>query len=88
MGQQIIQQPDGLFAVFSTVTDSLIITDATPEELVEWRAEQAAERARESARTELKNVMAGEPWKSYYFRVLTWDEVQEMEKQRKEGYGW
>lgn len=46
MGQQIIRQPDGKLAVFASITDTFTVVDATPEELVEWRAEEAAERAR------------------------------------------
>ncbi|WP_406172115.1 hypothetical protein [Streptomyces sp. NBC_00996] len=44
MGQQIIKQPDGRLSVFSSVTDSFIVVDASPEEIVEWRAEEAQEQ--------------------------------------------
>ncbi len=59
MGQQIIKQPDGKLAVFSSVTDSFIRRHATSEELVEWRAAEAADAARERTRAELKKVLAG-----------------------------
>jgi adenylate kinase len=83
MGQQIIQQPDGKLAVFSSVTDTFIVVDATPEELVEWRAEEAAERAREQTRRELEKVLAGDSRAAYYQSAMTWEEA--AAKDRKYG---
>lgn len=37
----IIKQPNGLFAVFSTTTDTFIGVDGTVEELIEDRVEEA-----------------------------------------------
>lgn len=67
MGQQIIQQPDGRYAVFDTVTDTLIVIDATAAEIIEWRADEAADQAREKARRDIERVRAGKgpftlPW--------------------------
>lgn len=36
MGHQIIIQPDGKLAVFSSVVDSWILYDATPDELIAY----------------------------------------------------
>lgn len=47
MGQQIIRQPDGRLAVFSSVVDAFIVVDATPEKILDWRAEEAAAKERE-----------------------------------------
>lgn len=80
MGQQIIRQPDGLLAVFSSVVDAFVILDATPEELVEWRAEKAAERARKDTLRDLEHVLAGNPEKVYYQFTKTWDEAQQMDQ--------
>lgn len=46
MGRQIIRQPDGLYAVFSTGVDSWIAHDLTRDGLIEWFAERAARDAR------------------------------------------
>lgn len=82
MGQQILQQPDGKFAVFSTVVDAFIITDATEEELIEWRVQEAAERARQHTRLELDLVK--DPNKLPYFQfTLTWDEAFERDKENQ-----
>lgn len=72
MGQQIIEQPDGRYAVFDTVTDTLIVIDATAAEVIEWRAEEAADQARERARRDIERVRAG---KSPL--TLTWGEALE-----------
>lgn len=81
MGQQIIKQPDGRLAVFSSVTDTFIVVDATPEEIVEWRAEEAAEAARERTRTELGHVLADQSRAAYFQFTLTWDEAAESDRE-------
>lgn len=81
MGQQIIKQPDGRLAVFSSVTDSFIVVDAAPDELVEWRAEEAAEKAREQTRRELEHVLADNPRAVYFQFAKTWEEAAEMDRE-------
>lgn len=83
MGNQIIRQPDGHYAVFSTVTDTIILWDATKDEIVDWFAEQAAERARQDARRILEHVATGNPRRAYYQFAMTWDEA--LEDDRKNG---
>ncbi|GIH91964.1 hypothetical protein ACFFMN_33850 [Planobispora siamensis] len=83
MGYQIIKQPDGHFAVFSSVTDTIIVWDATEDEVVEWFAEQAAERARQDARRALEHVAADEPRRAYFQFAMTWDEA--LGRDRKHG---
>ncbi|GAX57355.1 hypothetical protein [Streptomyces olivochromogenes] len=81
MGQQIIKQPDGLLAVFSSITDTFILMDATPDEIVEWRAEQAAHSERERTRRELGHVLADDPRAAYFQFARTWEEVCEMNRE-------
>ncbi|MFD3520426.1 hypothetical protein [Streptomyces sp. NPDC058653] len=81
MGQQIIKQPDGKLAVFSTITDTFIVVDATPEELVEWRAEEAAERAREHTLRELGKVLNGDPRSACFQFAMTYEEAVEKDRQ-------
>ncbi|MCZ4510419.1 hypothetical protein O3Q52_19945 [Streptomyces sp. ActVer] len=87
MGQQIIQQPDGKLVVFSSVTDTFIVVDATPEELVEWRAEEAAERAREQTRRELDRVLAGDSRAAYFQFALTWEEASAKDREHEGDLG-
>lgn len=80
MGQQIIRQPDGKLAVFSSITDSFIVTDATPEEIIEWRAEEAANQARERTKAELKRVLDDQVERPYRQFTLTWEEASQLDR--------
>jgi hypothetical protein len=81
MGSQIIKQPDGRLAIFNTNTDTVIVWDATEDEIVEHFAEQAAERAREDVRRTLAHVTAGEPKRAYFQFAMTWEEALEEDRQ-------
>lgn len=81
MGQQIIKQPNGKLSVFSSITDTFIVVDATPEELVEWRAVEAAERAREQTRRELDKVLAGDSRGVYFQFARTWEEAALLDRE-------
>lgn len=82
MGQQIIKQPNRLLAVFSSVTETFIIMDATPDEIIEWRAKAAAEAARENARREVDRILAGETLVNPYFQfAYTWEEASQMDRE-------
>lgn len=81
MGQQIIKQPDGKLAVFSSITDTFIVVDATPEEILDWRADEAAAQERERTQRELDAVLAGDPRRVYYQSTRTWEEAAEMDRE-------
>ena len=46
MTRQILKQPNGNLAVWSTLVDDFIITDATPEEYIQFRIEEESIRIR------------------------------------------
>lgn len=75
MGMQIIQQPGGKLAVFCSNTDTIIIWDASADELVEWFVKRAAERARQEASRDIEYVIAGEPRHVYYQFTMTWEQA-------------
>jgi len=76
MGYQIIKQPDGKFCVWSTYVDSIVITDATADELVEHFAEQAAEDSRRrQTRNLIAKVESGVPRAAYYQFQMTYEEA-------------
>ncbi|UUV32147.1 hypothetical protein NQK81_01480 [Amycolatopsis roodepoortensis] len=89
MGQQIIRQPDGKFAIFSSTSDvgCIIVYDADADEIVEWFAEQAAKSARVQATRALEHVAAGEPDKTYHQFALTWEEVLKLDREH-DGTAW
>lgn len=80
MAEQIIQQPDGRLAVFSSVVDAFVVVDATPDELIDYRVEEAALKARERAHAEIERVLSGEP-KPYHQFTLTWEEAVQMDRE-------
>jgi len=75
MGNQIIKQPTGRYAIFSSNSDQIILWDATADqvvaEFVGWVVEDTERRVREH----LANVDAGEPEKSYHQFAMTWAEA-------------
>ena len=92
MAWQIIKQPDGNLAVFSSNVDDWVATDCTPDEVEELFAEEAgrdlARRLRE-VREHIANVEAGEARKSYYQFAMTHAEagerIAEVHGHEKEG---
>lgn len=76
MGHQIIQQPGtDLFAVFSDNTDSVIIWDATADELVDFYVECAKEDAAERTRRQIAKVLDPDVPKPYYQFTMTWEQA-------------
>lgn len=80
MTEQIIRQPDGRLAVFSSVVDAFVVVDATPEELIDYRAEVAALKARERTRAEIDRVLSGQP-RPYHQFTLTWEEASRLDRE-------
>ena len=78
MGHQILKQPDGRLAVFSSFTDTFVVMDATPDEIVDWFAEQAAERERERTQAALHHVLADNPRAAYFQFAHTWEEACQL----------
>lgn len=75
MGHQIIREPGkGTYAVFSSVTGTWILWNASREELLDYYAERAAADARESAARKLDEVDAN-PRRAYYQFTLTFEEA-------------
>lgn len=87
MGSQILRQPDGLYAVFSSETDTIVVWDATEDEIVEHFVEIAAERARRDVQRVLGHVSAGEPRRAYYQFALTWEGALAKDREHR-GEAW
>lgn len=81
MGNQIIKQPDGKLCVWSTVVDDIIITDASPEDLLDYYAEKAADEARQQTQRCLDAVLAGDPTKVYYQWAMSYEEALERRRE-------
>ncbi|RYZ32040.1 MAG: hypothetical protein EOP01_02075 [Propionibacteriaceae bacterium] len=67
----ILVQPDGRLAVWSSVVDSIVVVDATDEEVVAYFADEAARRSRESTVRAIERVRTGQVPRMH----LTWEEA-------------
>lgn len=91
--RQIVLQPDGQLAVYSTVVDGLVLYDATPDGVADEAADfaratsspnatpdqttQRIRHARETARRNPAHVLAGQPHRAYK-HPLSWQDIDAM----------
>jgi hypothetical protein len=80
VGNRIIKQPDGKYAVFSSGTDTIIFWDATYDEIVEFFVQRAVEVATRDVKQVLDRVAADEPLPYYQF-TMTWEEALEQDRE-------
>jgi hypothetical protein len=86
MGYQILKQPDALFALFSSHTGTIIMWDATGQEIVDWLVDEAG-HARRTAAKALDLVDRDRPRRAYHQFTLTWDEALAKD-QEHDGQAW
>jgi len=79
MGHQVIKQPDGLYAIFSSFTDTWIVYDATRQDVIDYYAEKAAREAREGTARLLDDVDEN-PRKAYFQFAMTFEEANAESK--------
>jgi hypothetical protein len=79
MGRQVIKQPDGLYAIFSSITDTWIVYDATRQEIVDYYVEVAVKDAKRDALRVLDAVDEN-PRKAYYQFTMTFAEANATSK--------
>jgi len=72
MGRHIIKQPNGLYAIWSTIVDNFIMTDATPEEYVDFRIEEETQRIKKDLKEIFEKIEKGE---RYHHTVYQWEEA-------------
>jgi hypothetical protein len=60
MGRRIVKQPNGLYAVYSTVIDGFIITNSTKEELIEDFVQEKREEITEMIEASIEVMNTGE----------------------------
>jgi hypothetical protein len=88
MGHQIVRQPDGRLAVWSTGVDDWVLYDCEPLDLLDYYAERAAAEARESAARTVKAVLDGDARSVYYQWTRTFDELQAERADRHGSAPW
>jgi len=79
MGKQIIRQPDGKFALWSSVVDAFAVTDATREELVECILERERRDTEEHVNDVCDKLDRGEPPYNNVAMTMTWEEALELQ---------
>lgn len=83
MARSIVKQPNGLYAVFSSVVDDFVATDATEEELIEMLIQEQKDRITEEVHNTVR-ILNGEHWQDcypYYTRGnVTWEECEKTRK--------
>lgn len=75
MGCQVIKQPDGKLMIFDSTSDIIVYWDATPDEVVQWFADDAATRARVAVQRIVTDVLAGQEGHHYGRLAMTFDEA-------------
>lgn len=82
MGRQIIQQPDGKFAMFSSFSDTFIYIDGSEDQILEAIGEEAKRDAIERSREIIEQLKAGK--KPYYQFTKSWKEAVGMHQEHRE----
>lgn len=72
MGRQIVRQPNGLYAVWSSVVDNFVLLDATESEVVEELAANAVEQLRKDVRRIVAQLEIGQ--RPYHQFTKTFEE--------------
>jgi len=73
MGRQIIKQPNGLFALWSSNSDKFVWIDATKQEMIDAFAEEARKEAVERTEEIFAELEAG--GSPYYQWTQTYEEA-------------
>jgi hypothetical protein len=80
LGRQILKQPDGEFAVWSTNSDSIIIYDATEADIVTYFLERDVRDSIAATMKIIDELEAGE--KPYYQFTMTWEQALKEHEER------
>ena len=73
MGRQIIMQPNGKYAIWSSIVDNFILLDAEPEEIVEEFLSSAKQGIKFETDRIFKALNKGD--RPYYQFTKTWEEA-------------
>ena len=77
MARTVIKQPNGNYAVFSTVIDDFIMVNATKQEIIDADIEEARERINEKYDEMFKYFDKDEHAPVYLNHHMTWEEAME-----------
>lgn len=80
--RQILKQPNGLYAEYSTIVDAFVLLDATKEEIILEAEREAARDAREKCEAAFKRLESGSSMSSPF--AVTWEEAVENHNKNSE----
>jgi len=75
MGHQVIKQPNGQFALYSSIVDDFVLVNATERDIVDRFVEEYAKDTRHKIEVIIQTLNAG--GKPYYQFTKTFDEALE-----------
>ncbi len=81
MSRQIIKQPDGKYAIWSSIVDDFILVDITKEEYVQFSIVKAEKEVRKDLDEVFKAVDSGHPEMIYLNFAMTYEEALERKKE-------
>jgi hypothetical protein len=81
MGMQVIKQPDGKYALFSSFSDTICAYDQTRRQIISIFMKRAAKDARSNTERILDELDGGK--KPYYQFTMTWAEAVNKHKKRE-----
>jgi len=70
---QIVKQPDGKYAIWSSVVDDFIYVDATADEVILWFGREAKIKVMNEVKETIQILNEG--GKPYYQFTKTWEEL-------------
>ncbi len=79
MGYQIIKQPNGKFAVWSTIVDNFIMFDADAKEIIDDRIEKCTQDIIKEVTQTILELNEGR--KPYYQFAKSWKEARNIIKE-------
>lgn len=82
MAEQIIKQPNGKYAVWSTIVDGFTMLDAAPEQIIAARIAEAVEEIGRTVDKIVGQLERGE--KPYFQFTLTWEEALSRNAEREQ----
>ena len=77
MSHQFIKQPNGKWALWSTVVDDFLMVNATKEQIIKYELKRIIEVEKE----ECNRIFTAIEEKGRYFSMMTWEEAQETREE-------
>lgn len=78
MGRSVVKQPNGKFALFSSIVDDFVLVDATKQELIDSDIEEARERITAQYDDMFEFLDKGETPPRYVASTMSWEEAMEQ----------